>query len=83
MFVWVGVLSVLGLDIGGFMLEVIGFIVWVVVTVLITLYPIAILIVSDMGGGLSKLEGLFIASFLLLAGYSWYHIFSSVSINLG
>jgi hypothetical protein len=64
------------------MLEVIGFIVWLVFTVGLTAFPFLMLAASGLGGGLDKKEKVFLVCIFLGAVYNWICIFSNVNINL-
>jgi hypothetical protein len=64
------------------MLEVIGFLVWIVVTIGLTAAPFFILAISALGDGSKRTEGVTCILFLCLAAFSWYHIFSSLTITL-
>lgn len=64
------------------MLEIIGFLVWVVFTIALTLMPFAIIGLSGLAGGLSAGDRVFILLVWALAAYSWYHILGSVAITL-
>ena len=64
------------------MLEVIGFIIWLIFTVMLTAYPFLMLALSRLGGGLDKTGKAFIISVFLAAIASWSHIFQSVNISL-
>ena len=63
------------------MLEVIGLIVWVLITVGLTATPFLIVAISSLGGGLPRTERFFILALLSLAAYSWYEIFQSIDVN--
>jgi hypothetical protein len=64
------------------MLEVIGFLVWILITLWVTAAPFAILAVSALGGGL-ELEGkVLILGAICLSVVSWYYIFTSLTITL-
>ncbi|MFT5518606.1 MAG: hypothetical protein ACI9RI_000872 [Oceanospirillaceae bacterium] len=64
------------------MLEVIGFIVWLVFTVWLTALPFLMLVASGLGGGLDKTEKVFLVCIFLGAVYNWSRILSTVSIDL-
>lgn len=65
------------------MLEVIGFIVWVLITIGMTLLPFLLAAVSGLGGGLGKGEKILCVVLFLIAVWSWVNIFSKITINLG
>lgn len=65
------------------MLEVIGFLVWLFITIGMTFLPFALAAaVSGLGGGMGKGEKLFCVALFGLAIYSWISILSKVSITL-
>jgi hypothetical protein len=64
------------------MLEVIGFIVWLVFTVWLTAIPFLMLAASGLGGGLDKTEKVFLVCIFLGAVYNWVCIFSVSTITL-
>ena len=64
------------------MLEVIGFIIWLIFTVMLTAYPLLMLALSRLIGGLGKTGTAFLISVFLAAISSWLHIFQSVNISL-
>tara|TARA_R110000796_G_scaffold12440_1_gene41117 strand:+ start:482 stop:679 length:198 start_codon:yes stop_codon:yes gene_type:complete len=64
------------------MVEIIGFLVWILITMWITAAPFAVFVVSALGNGL-KLKGkILILSTICLSGISWYYIFTSLTITL-
>ena len=64
------------------MLEVIGFIIWLIFTVMLTVHPFLILALSRLGGGLDKTGKVYIISVVIAAIASWSYIFQSVNISL-
>ena len=64
------------------MLEVIGFIIWLIFTVMLTAFPFLMLALGGLAGGLDKTEKVFTAGVFLTAIFSWSHIFQSVNISL-
>jgi hypothetical protein len=64
------------------MLETIGFLVWIVITVGLTAAPFFILAISALGGGAKRTEGAICIIFIVLAACSWYKIFSSITITV-
>lgn len=67
---------------GLIMLEVIGFLVWLFVTIGMTVLPFVLAGISGLGGGMGKGEKLFCVALFGLAIYSWISILSKVSIAL-
>ena len=64
------------------MLEIIGFLVWVIFTIGATAMPYAILCFSALGGGIKRNEVAAMLLFAALSITSWYYIFTSITINL-
>jgi hypothetical protein len=64
------------------MLETLGFLVWILITVGLTTVPFFIVAISALGGRTSRTEDVVCVLFIVLAGYSWYNIFSSITINI-
>lgn len=64
------------------MLEMIGFIVWLLFTVGLTVLPSILKALSGLSGGLSTGDKIFCVILLLLASWSWINIFERVSINI-
>jgi hypothetical protein len=64
------------------MLETLGFLVWILITVGLTTVPFFIVAISALGGRTSRTEDVVCVVFIVLAGYSWYNIFSSITINI-
>jgi hypothetical protein len=64
------------------MLEVIGFLVWILITLWVTAAPFAILAVSALGGGLGIEGKVLILGAICLSVVSWYYIFASLTITL-
>tara|TARA_R110002126_G_scaffold192495_3_gene340653 strand:- start:1778 stop:1972 length:195 start_codon:yes stop_codon:yes gene_type:complete len=64
------------------MLEVIGFIVWVVFTLGLTFFPFIIIALSGLGGGMRKVGFVAVSVSWSLAIYSWYYIFSAITITI-
>jgi hypothetical protein len=64
------------------MLEILGFLVWILMTVGLTTVPFFIFAMSALGGRTSRTEDVVCVVFIVLAGYSWYNIFSSITINI-
>ena len=64
------------------MLEVIGFIVWLVFTIGLTAFPFLMIAISGLGGGLDKTEKVITVCVFLAAVYSWLCIFSGTTITL-
>jgi hypothetical protein len=64
------------------MLEAIGFLVWIVITTGLTAAPFFILAISALGGGAKRTEVAICILFIGLAAYSWYKIFSSITITI-
>jgi hypothetical protein len=64
------------------MLEVIGFLVWVLSALLLTAAPVGILGLSALGGGVGRAEKALILIAACLALLSWYYIFTSLTISL-
>jgi hypothetical protein len=64
------------------MLEILGFLVWVAITIGLSIAPYFILALSALGGGVKRTEGFMILLFIVLASFSWYNIFSSLNISL-
>lgn len=64
------------------MLEVIGYLVWILATAGLTVLPMLLVGLSGLGGGLDKADKVVIALLWMLASYSWYNIFTSVTISI-
>jgi hypothetical protein len=64
------------------MLEVIGFIVWLVFTLWLTAFPIFRVVDSGFYGGLDKKEKVILVCIFLGAVYNWVCIFSGTTITL-
>lgn len=64
------------------MLEIIGFLVWIVVTVGLTAFPFLLLGLSGLGGGPSKADKAGCLIVGVLAAYSWYHIFTQIEVTI-
>jgi hypothetical protein len=64
------------------MLETIGFLVWIVATMVATMVPILFIATPDFDGRGKKDEIIIGTVFALIAAYSWYKIFSSITITV-
>ena len=64
------------------MLEIIGFIVWVLIAMWLSVAPIGVVVLSRLGEGLGGTGVAFILICIGLACASWYHIFASLTITL-
>ena len=57
------------------MLEVIGFLVWILITLGFSAMPFAIAGFSGLAGGFKRSDAIVCLAFACLAIYSWYYIF--------
>ena len=64
------------------MLEVIGFLVWVLITLWLSAVPLGVIGLSALGGGVGRTEKALILIATCLALLSWYYIFTSLTISL-
>ena len=65
------------------MLEIIGFLVWVIFTIFITVMPYAILCFSALGGGIKRTEVAAMLLFAALSITSWYYILLLITLQAG
>mgnify|MGYP003656032898 CR=1 FL=1 len=63
------------------MLEIIGFIVWVLITLVLSAAPVVTLLLCAIGRT-GRTELAFVLICISFACTSWYHIFSSLTITL-
>jgi uncharacterized membrane protein len=64
------------------MLETIGFIVWVLITLCLTAIPFLIGCLVALGGGFGRVEKVVSLVFMCLAAVSWYFISTSLSVSI-
>jgi uncharacterized membrane protein len=64
------------------MLETIGFIVWVVITLGMTTMPFVIGCLAGLGGGFGRVDKVVSSVFMVLAAISWYFIFTSSTVSI-
>jgi hypothetical protein len=64
------------------MLEVIGFLVWILFTLWLTALPVVLILGSSLVGGMGFTEKAVSLNAACLAGISWYYIFTSLTITL-
>jgi hypothetical protein len=64
------------------MLEVIGFIVWILITLGMTAMPFVIGCLAALGGGFGRVDKVVSSVFMVLAAISWYFIFASFSVSI-
>ena len=64
------------------MLEVIGFLVWILITLGLTSVPFLIGCLAGLGGGFGRVDKVVSSVFMVLAAISWYFIFASFSVSI-
>jgi heme/copper-type cytochrome/quinol oxidase subunit 4 len=64
------------------MIEIIGFIVWFLLSVVLTVWPFLLIAVSGLGGGLGKYGFMYCACIWMLAAYSWYSLLSGITVSI-
>jgi uncharacterized membrane protein len=61
------------------MLETIGFIVWILITLSFTITPFLIGCLAGLGGGFGRVDKVISCLFICIAAVNWYFIFTSLS----
>jgi uncharacterized membrane protein len=64
------------------MLETIGFIVWILITLVLTSVPFLIGCLAGLGGGFGRVDKVVSCLFVCIAAISWYFIFASFSVSI-